>query len=59
VQEVNGYRVGQHGRIEVLNSAGTRRFWVEGEILRLLPLRDGGTYALIQTLTGIGLYRLL
>jgi hypothetical protein len=59
VHELNGYQVGRYGRIEVLNSAGTRRFWVEGEIVRFLPAREGGTYALIKTLTGTGVYRVL
>jgi hypothetical protein len=59
VHELNGYQVGQHGRIEVLNSAGTRRFWVEGEIVRFLPAREDGTYALIKTHTGTGVYRVL
>jgi hypothetical protein len=59
VHELNGYRVGQRGRIEVLNSAGSRKFWVEGEIVRLLPTGAGGTYALIKTLTGTGVYRVL
>jgi hypothetical protein len=59
VNEVHGYQVGQRGRIEVLNSAGNRRFWVEGEIVRLLPMREGGTYALIKTPAGTGVYRVL
>jgi hypothetical protein len=56
---VNGYQVGQRGRIEVLNNAGNRRFWVEGEIIRLLPTPEDGAYALIKTLTGTGVYRVL
>jgi hypothetical protein len=58
-EEVSGYQIGQRGRIEVLNSAGDRRFWVEGEILRFLPTPTQGIYAQIKTLTGTGIYRLL
>jgi len=57
IKEVNGYYVGQRGWIDVLNSAGDRRFWVEGEIVSLIPTSDGAVWALIRTRMGTGVYR--
>lgn len=57
VKEVDGYYVGQNGWIDVLNSAGNRRFWVEGEIVSLIPTPEGVVYALIRTNLGTGVYR--
>lgn len=57
VQEMGGYCVGQRGQIDVLNGTGNRRFRVEGEIVRLIPLSDGPVYALIATGMGLGVYR--
>lgn len=60
VNEVDGYHVGQRGWIDVLDldSAERRRHWVEGEIVRLIPVSEGTVWALIRTRTGTGLYRL-
>ena len=58
IRELNGYYfVGQHGRIEVLNTAGDRWFWVEGEVLGLIPAPENKVYALIKTQLGTGVYR--
>jgi hypothetical protein len=58
VKEVDGYHVGQRGWIDVLENAGNRRFWVEGEIVSLIPAPEGVLYALIGTRMGTGVYRL-
>jgi hypothetical protein len=57
VKEVGDYYVGQHGQIDVLNSAGNRRFRVEGEIVSLIPVSETTAWALIKTRMGIGAYR--
>ena len=57
VSEVSGYHVGQHGQFEVLNEAGTRRFWVEGEIVSFIRTPQHRIYALIRTPLGTGDYR--
>jgi hypothetical protein len=57
VREVDGYYVGQRGLIDVLDSAGNRRYWVEGEIVSLIPTRHQEVYAFIETKTGRGIYR--
>jgi hypothetical protein len=49
--------VGHRGLIDVLDNAGNRRFWVEGEILRVIPTQHQEVYALIETGTGRGIYR--
>jgi hypothetical protein len=54
---VGGYYVGQQGWIDVLDSAGSRRFRVEGEIVSLIPTPDGAVHALIRTRMGSGIYR--
>ncbi|HEY7745503.1 MAG TPA: hypothetical protein VIA07_04135 [Desulfuromonadales bacterium] len=56
-REVGDYYVGQHGWIEVLDGTGNRRFWVEGEIVRLIPVSETIAWALIRTRMGTGLYR--
>jgi len=56
VKEVDGYHVGQHGWIDVLDEKENRR-WVEGEIVSLIPTPHGTVYALIKTRMGTGLYR--
>lgn len=58
VREAGGYYVGQDGWIDVLDSAGKRRFRVEGEIVSLLPTSDNILWALIKTRMGTGVYRL-
>lgn len=58
VKEVDGYYVGQRGWIDVLEEAQNRRFWVEGEIVSLIPASDNTVYALIKTRRGTGVYRL-
>jgi hypothetical protein len=58
VKEVDGYFVGQRGWIDVFDSAGKRKRYLEGEIIRLIPTRDGPVYALIETRMGTGVYRL-
>ena len=57
VKEVGDYYVGQRGWIDVLNSAGNRRFRVEGEIVGLIPVSETTAWALIKTRMGIGAYR--
>jgi hypothetical protein len=57
VKEVGDYYVGQHGQIDVLNSAGNRRFRVEGEIVSLLPVSEITVWALIKTRMGTGVFR--
>jgi hypothetical protein len=57
VKEVDGYYVGQRGWIDVLDSAGNRRRWVEGEIVRLIPVSENTVWALIRTRMGTGAYR--
>jgi hypothetical protein len=57
VDEAGGYSVGQRGRIEVLDGAGRRRFEVEGEIVRLIPVGEDAVWALIRTRAGTGVYR--
>jgi hypothetical protein len=57
-QSIPGYRVGQHGWIDVLDSEGQRRRWVEGELLRLIPVGECTVWALIRTRLGTGVYRL-
>lgn len=59
VKEAGGYYVGQRPQIDVLDSAGKRRFWVEGEIVSLIPTADQKVYALIRTPVGTGVYRVL
>jgi hypothetical protein len=56
--ELGGYYVGQCGWIEVLDGAGKRRRWVEGEIVRLIPVSETTVWALIRTRMGTGAYRL-
>jgi hypothetical protein len=58
VKEAGGYYVGQHGQIDVLDNPDNRRFWVEGEIIRLIPTSQA-IYAMIRTRLGIGVYRVL
>jgi hypothetical protein len=57
VKEVDGYYVGQRGWIDVLGSAGSRRRWVEGEIVRLIPVSETTVWAMIRTRMGTGVYR--
>jgi hypothetical protein len=57
VGEAGGYRVGQHGWIDVLDSAGNRGFRVEGEIVSLIPASDNSVWSLIKTRMGTGVYR--
>jgi hypothetical protein len=57
VKDVDGYYVGQHGWIDVLDSAGKRRRWLEGEIVRLIPVSETTVWALIKTRMGTGVYR--
>jgi hypothetical protein len=57
IKEVGGYYIGQQGWIDVLDSAGSRRFRVEGEIVSLIPTPDGAVHALIRTRMGSGIYR--
>ena len=57
VKEVDGYHVGQRGWIDVLDSAGKRRRWVQGEIVRLIPVSENTVWALIRTRMGTGIYR--
>jgi len=58
VGELNGYRVGQHGWIEVLDASGREKRWVQGEIVGLVPVPDNTAWALIRTPAGTGLYRI-
>jgi hypothetical protein len=58
VMEVDGYFVGQHGWIDVLDGAGKQRYWVAGEIVRLIPVSETTVWALIRTRMGTGVYRL-
>jgi hypothetical protein len=55
---VDGYHVGQRGWIDVLDSAGKRRRWVEGEIVRLIPVSETTVWALIRTRMGTGVYQI-
>ncbi len=57
VREVNGYRLGQRGWVDVLDSEGERRHWLEGEIVRLIPVSETTVWALIRTRMGSGIYR--
>lgn len=57
-REWNGYEVGTHGWIEVLDFDGRSRHWVRGEIVRLIPEGEDGLWALIQTAAGTGFCRL-
>lgn len=57
VNQVDGYHVGQCGWIDVLDSDGKSRRWVEGEIVSLIQKPDNTVYALIRTRMGTGLYR--
>ena len=57
VQEVDGYHVGQRGWIDVLDSEGKQKRWVEGEIVRLIPAPENIVYAMIRTRMGTGVYR--
>jgi hypothetical protein len=59
VKEAGGYYVGQHGQLDVLDSTENRRFWVEGEIISLIPTTDQNIYALIRTQLGTGVYQVL
>jgi len=56
-KEVGDYYVGQHGWIDVLDGAGLRKFRVEGEIVRLIPVSETTAWALIRTRMGTGVYR--
>jgi hypothetical protein len=56
-EKVGGYYVGQRCWIDVLDSAGKRRRWVEGEIVRLIPVSETTVWALIKTRMGTGVYR--
>jgi len=58
VKEVDGYHVGQRGWIEVLDGEGKRRRWLEGEIVRLIPVSETTTWALIRTRMGTGVYQI-
>jgi|GEM_PF-2199869 hypothetical protein len=58
VEEMNGYVVGQYGWIEVLDAAGERWHWVQGEIVRLIPGAEEAPWALIRTRLGTVLCRL-
>ncbi|WP_193352719.1 hypothetical protein [Desulfuromonas sp. TF] len=49
--------LGHRGLIDVLDNAGNNRFWVEGEIVRVIPTQHQEVYALIETGTGWGIYR--
>jgi hypothetical protein len=55
--ELGDYYVGQRGWIEVLDGAGMQRRWVEGEIVRLMPVSEISGWALIRTCMGTGVYR--
>jgi len=57
VNEVDGYRVGQRGWIDVLDADGKRRRWVEGEVVSLVPTPQNAVWALIRTRMGTGVYR--
>lgn len=56
--EVGDYHLGQRGWIDVLDGAGKQRCWVEGEIVRLIPVSDTTAWALIRTRLGTGVYRI-
>jgi hypothetical protein len=55
---VDGYYVGQCGWIEVLDGEGKRRRWVEGEIVRLIPVSETTVWALTRTRMGTGVYQI-
>lgn len=59
VDEAGGYHVGEHGRIDVLDGTGSRRFEVEGEIVRLIPVAECTVWAMIRTRMGMGVYRVV
>ena len=57
LKEADGYHVGQHGWIDVLDSSGNHSFRVRGEIVSLIPASDNAIYALIRTEMGSGVFR--
>lgn len=57
-KEAKGYRVGRYGWLEVFDHVGKRRHWVQGEIVRLIPVSEIVVWALIRTSAGTGLYRI-
>jgi hypothetical protein len=56
--EVGDYYLGQRGWIDVLDGAGIRKFRMEGEIVRLIPVSETTIWALIRTRMGTGAYRI-
>jgi len=58
VNETKGYHVGQYGWIEVFDLTGEARRWLQGEIVRLIPVSEIVVWALIKTPAGIGAYRI-
>jgi hypothetical protein len=56
--ELGDYHVGQCGWFEVLDGAGEQWYWVEGEIVRLMPVSETSVWALIRARMGTGVYRL-
>jgi hypothetical protein len=57
-REVNGYALGQRGWIDVVDSEGKGKRYLEGEIVRLMPVGEYTVWALIRTAQGTGAYRL-
>lgn len=58
VKEVDGYHIGQCCWIDVLDSEGKNKRWIQGEIVSLMPTRENAVWAMIRTRTGMGVYRL-
>jgi hypothetical protein len=58
VKEVGDYYLGQRGWIDVLDGEGIRKFQTEGEIVRLIPVAETTTWAMIRTRMGTGAYRI-
>jgi hypothetical protein len=56
--EVGDYHLGQRGWIDVLDGEGIRKFRLEGEIVRLIPVSETTVWALIRTPMGTGTYRI-
>jgi hypothetical protein len=56
--EVGDYHLGQRGWIDVLDGEGIRKFRLEGEIVRLIPVSETTVWALIRTRMGTGTYRI-
>jgi hypothetical protein len=56
--DVGDYYLGQRGWIDVLDGAGIRKFRMEGEIVRLIPVSETTIWALIRTRMGTGAYRI-